>query len=214
MAIEAAMNVHKRRMTIDLEGNLVFQEVMNCITHGLGVLLAFMGSTTLSSAVRGSSTRHVVSCAVYSTSLVVLYTSSTLYHSFFSMRNTKWVFEVLDKCAIYILISGSYTPFLQIVLSHKPIWSIYLLGFLWLLCFLGITVEFTMPTWEYKGIFSLAMYLGMGWSGVVCLPGKFDRHKLACLTIQYRGCKGATIGGDELDVPRGRVVYRWSSVLC
>jgi hemolysin III len=182
MAIETAMtNLHKQNqkkhprhqihMTLDLEGNLVFQEVMNCITHGCGVLLAFVGSFTLSTAVRGSSTRHVVSCAVYSTSLVVLYTSSTLYHSFFSMRNTKWVFEVLDKCAIYILIAGSYTPFLQIVLAHEPIWSIFLLGFLWILCLLGITVEFVMPTWQYKRQFSLAMYLGMGWSALVCLPG-------------------------------------------
>lgn len=173
MAIENAMNTHKKRIPIDLEGNLVFQEVMNCITHGLGVLLAFFGSTTLFAAVRDSSPRHRVSCAVYSTSLVVLYTSSTLYHSFFSMRNTKWVFEVLDKCAIYILISGSYTPFLQIVLAHEPLWSVFLLGFLWLLCFLGITVEFAFPTWQYKGMFSLAMYLGMGWSAVVCLPGTF-----------------------------------------
>jgi hemolysin III len=195
MAIEAAMNqLHKKtnhhnkkhhhhhhhHLALDLEGNLVFQEIMNCITHGCGVLLAFLGSTTLSAAVRGSSTRHVVSCAVYSTSLVVLYTSSTLYHSFFSMRNTKWVFEVLDKCAIYILISGSYTPFLQIVLAHKPIWSIFLLGFLWILCFLGITVEFAVPTWPRKGQFSLAMYLGMGWSAIVCLPGmlSFDAERM------------------------------------
>lgn len=173
MAIETAMKRNRKRMAMDLEGNLVFQEVMNCITHGLGAVLAFVGSTTLSAAVRGSSQRHIVSCAVYSTSLVVLYTSSTLYHSFFSMRNTKWVFEVLDKCAIYILISGSYTPFLQIVLSHKPIWSTYLLGFLWILCFLGIAIEFTLPTWQYRRMFSLAMYLSMGWSALICLPGKF-----------------------------------------
>lgn len=89
------------------------------------------------------------------------------------MRTTKWVFEVLDKCAIYILISGSYTPFLQIVLSHEPLWSTYMLSFLWILCGLGITMEFSLPTWEHRSKFSLAMYLGMGWLALVCLPGMY-----------------------------------------
>ena len=155
---------------LDLEGNLVFQEIMNGVTHGLGVLLALTGSGLLSAAVTDKSRLHYASCAIYSASLVVLYTSSTLYHSFFSMRNAKYVFEVMDKCAIYILIAGSYTPCLQIVLSHEPMWSRYLLAFLWLLCFLGICVEFAWPTWPAKFKFSLAMYLCMGWSAVVCLP--------------------------------------------
>ena len=155
---------------VDLEGNLVFQEVMNALTHGLGVLLAFWGSFLMSRRVAGKSTRHVTSCAVYNTSLVVLYTSSTLYHSFFTMQNTKYIFEVLDKCAIYILIAGSYTPFLQIVLAHEPMWSTGLLSFLWLCGVLGIGVEACLPVWRYRKIFSLAMYLGMGWSALVCLP--------------------------------------------
>lgn len=174
-SIEAALEKrHKKTqlpvLTLDLEGNLVFQEIWNGITHGLGVLLAFIGAWTMSAAVQHKTYLHVLSCAVYSLSLVVLYTSSTLYHSFFSMRHTKWIFEVLDKCAIYMLISGSYTPFLSIVLAHEPLWSTGLLVFLWLLCVLGIGVEFTLPTWQHKGKFSLAMYLGMGWSAVVCLP--------------------------------------------
>lgn len=76
----------------------------------------------------------------------------------------------MDKCAIYILIAGSYTPFLQVVLSHEPRFSNYLLFFLWILCIMGIGVEFVLPNWIYKPRFSLAMYLGMGWSALVCLP--------------------------------------------
>lgn len=146
---------------------------MNGITHGLGIILAFAGIFILSNRVKDLSTRHVASCAVYSTSLLVLYTSSTLFHSFFSMQNTKYVFEVLDKCAIYILIAGSYTPILQVVLAHKRIWSVYLLGFIWTCCFCGITVEAIFPIWRHKALFSLAMYLGMGWSCIVCLPELF-----------------------------------------
>ena len=86
------------------------------------------------------------------------------------MQNTKYIFEVLDKCAIYILIAGSYTPFLQIVLAHEPLWSTGLLSFIWICGLLGITVEATLPVWRYRRFFSLAMYLGMGWSALVCLP--------------------------------------------
>jgi len=175
IAVERALQAREQKgmstIIIDLEGNLVFQEICNGITHGLGVLMAFCGAWLLSNVVADKPSKlHSVSCGIYSTSLVVLYTSSTLYHSFFSMRHTKWVFEVLDKSAIYILIAGSYTPFLTIVLHHEPIYSIGLLIFLWVLCFLGIGVEFGCPTWAHKGKFSLAMYLGMGWSAIVCLP--------------------------------------------
>ena len=175
VAIDRALQAREQKgwmpvMTIDLEGNHVFQEIMNGVTHGLGVLLAFIGASILSNAVQGKSPWHAVSCGIYSTSLVVLYTSSTLYHSFFTMLHTKWVFEILDKCAIYILIAGSYTPFTTIVLHHEPIYSIGLLTFLWSCCVLGIGVEFGFPTWRHRGKFSLAMYLGMGWSALVCLP--------------------------------------------
>jgi len=70
---------------VDLEGNMVFQEVMNCVTHGLGILLAMIGTILLSNRVRGKPPHFVMSCAVYSVSLLVLYLSSTLFHSFFAL---------------------------------------------------------------------------------------------------------------------------------
>jgi len=181
-------------IVIDLEGNLVLQEVMNGVTHGLGVLLAFLGSYLLSFRVRDLSHRHTLSCMVYSSSLVVLYMSSTLYHSFFTMQHTKYIFEVMDKCAIYILIAGSYTPFLQIVLWHEPLYSVYLLTFLWVCCVLGICVEAFLPSWRGKGKFSLAMYLGMGWSSVVCLPEVARVIPEGALNLMILGGVGYTAG--------------------
>lgn len=84
-------------MTIDLEGNHVFQEIMNGVTHGLGVLIAFAGAYVLSSAVRGKSQVHILSCGIYSTSLVVLYTSSTLYHRYVRRRLKAAVFAWVLK---------------------------------------------------------------------------------------------------------------------
>lgn len=164
-----AQGVDDDDILVDLEGNMVFQEVMNCVTHGLGILLGTIGSFVLASKVREMENHYKLSCAVYSISLVVLYMSSTLYHSFFALLRTRYIFQVFDKCAIYILIAGSYTPFLTIVLHHKPMWSGSLLAFIWVCALSGIGVEAFFPLWKYRPRFSLAMYLGMGWSCLICM---------------------------------------------
>jgi hemolysin III len=181
-------------LAVNLEGNLVLQEVMNGVTHGLGVLLAFLGSYLLAERVRDASSRHRVSCLVYSTSLIVLYMSSTLYHSFFTMLHTRYIFAVIDKCAIYILIAGSYTPFLQVALRHEPLYSTHLLGFIWVCCALGIYVEAFLPAWKHKGRFSLAMYLGMGWSALVCLPDVARVVPEAAMNLMVLGGVAYTAG--------------------
>lgn len=167
---------------------------MNGITHGVGVLLSLLGGYLLSQRVAGSSLTHVVSCGIYTMSLVCLYLSSTLYHSFFSTVNTRYVFKVMDKCAIYILIAGSYTPLLQILLIDEPVYSYGLLGFLWLCGGLGISVEAMYPTWKWKGKFSLSMYLAMGWSALVCLPEMKDRLPVECVYLLFLGGVGYTAG--------------------
>lgn len=167
---------------------------MNGVTHGLGIILAFVGSILLSNRIKHLTTTHVVSCGVYSTSLIVLYTSSTLYHSFFSMQHTKYIFEVLDKCAIYILIAGSYTPFLRVVLGHSKMWSVWLLAFIWTCCLCGIGVEAFYPLYKHKNLFSLAMYLGMGWSCVVCLPELVGILPQGAMKLLVLGGLGYTCG--------------------
>jgi hemolysin III len=169
-------------------------QIMNGITHGLGVLLSLIGGYLLYNRVRDMSYVHHISCAVYTTSLLALYMSSTLYHSFYALQHAKYVFMVFDKCAIYILIAGTYTPFLQIMLVDKPIWSVGLLGFIWVCCFLGISVEAFYPTWRYRPMFSLAMYLGMGWACIVCLPEMKSRMPIGCINLILLGGVGYTVG--------------------
>jgi hemolysin III len=142
---------------------------MSGVTHGLGIVFSIVAGALLSDKVKDKPPMHVFSCMVYSASLIVLYTASTLYHSFFTMKHTKYIFEVIDKCAIYILIAGSYTPFLHIVLRDYPMWSIGLLIFIWTACFCGVSVEAMCPTWKHKGKFSLSMYLSMGWCCLICM---------------------------------------------
>ena len=167
---------------------------MNGATHGLGVVLSLIGGFLLSERVQNQSLTHAISCSVYTTSLLVLYLSSTLYHSFFSLQNIKYIFQVMDKCAIYVLIAGSYTPFLTVMFGDKPSYSVGLLGFIWTCCFLGIAVEAFAPTWKWRPVFSLSMYLGMGWAAIVCLPEMGERLPMRCIHLLVLGGVGYTAG--------------------
>jgi hemolysin III len=167
---------------------------MNGITHGLGVLLSLYGGYLLSQRVHHQSYTHAISCGIYTSSLLALYLSSTLYHSFFTMLNTRYIFQVMDKCAIYILIAGSYTPFLQILMGDQLVFSYGLLGCLWLFGGLGIAVEAMYPTWKWKGTFSLSMYLGMGWAALLCLPHMKERLPTGCIHLVVLGGVAYTAG--------------------
>lgn len=167
---------------------------MNGCTHGLGIVLAIAGAILLMRRVQGMSPRHVISCAIYSFSLLVLYTSSTLYHSFFALKNTRYIFEVLDKCAIYILIAGSYTPFLAITLIHHMHLMVFILCFIWFACLVGIYVEYSFPTWRQKGNFGLAMYLGIGWVAVLVPRDVVDTVAQGAVNLIVLGGVGYTAG--------------------
>lgn len=179
---------------VDVESNLVFAEVMNGVTHGVGMVLALIASVLLSRQVENQSARHTISCGVYSLSLMVLYLSSTLFHSLFALRGIQWILRSLDKSAIYILIAGTYTPFLQIVLANDPLFSTYLLAFLWICCVLGIWVEAFQTQWKYRGHFSLLMYLSMGWSALLFLPTVITRLPLRPLVYLVLGGVSYTAG--------------------
>lgn len=179
---------------VDLEGNLVLQEVMNGVTHGLGVIMCLIGAILMHHRVRDSDANTRISCGVYSASLLVLYISSTLYHSFFALKYTRYIFECLDHCAIYILITGSYTPFLRIALHDKPLGSFYLLIFLYFCCAGGVIVEAFYNSWIHKSKFSLAMYLGMGWSCMICMPQMMEVLPKEAINLVMLGGIGYTSG--------------------
>jgi len=203
--INGTNEVEKVMMIVDLEGNLVYQEVMNCVTHGLGIILGTVGQLLLNRQIVGQPWYYIVSCAIYSTSVITLYMSSTLFHSFFALRRVKFIFGVFDKCAIYLLIAGSYTPFLMIGLHHKQSISMKLLLFIWGCAISGIFVEMFYHSWKYKSNFSLAMYLGMGWCCLTCMPDIVEvlpRNALVLLVaggVSYTGGVPFFIRNTNLD---------------
>jgi hemolysin III len=139
-------------------------ERLNSITHLVGAALALVGLVVLvvQAALRGGATT-IVSVSVYGASLLLLYTSSTLYHS---LKGTaKRVFQRLDHVAIYLLIAGTYTPFTLVVLKGRLGW--WLFAAVWALAIVGMLQEFRKSTG--RRILSVVIYIGMGWVGVLVL---------------------------------------------
>ena len=140
------------------------EEIANSITHGLGVILSVAGvSVLLTFAVlRGGGAWVVVACSVYGASLVLLYATSTLYHSF-PWPRVKRLFRVLDHSAIFILIAGTYTPFTLVSLRGRWGWSLF--GVMWGLAILGISTKpFTIDRMHFL---STVIYIAMGWMIVI-----------------------------------------------
>ena len=141
------------------------EEIANSITHGIGILLAIAALCILIVfASRHGDAWHVVSVCVYATTLILLYTASTLYHSIQTQR-LKGFLQNLDHSAIYLLIAGTYTPFTLVSLRGAWGWSLF--GVVWGLAVLGIVLQF-MPAKPRKAV-SLMLYVGMGWSVVAAV---------------------------------------------
>ncbi|UJF23745.1 hemolysin III family protein [Suttonella sp. R2A3] len=140
-------------------------ERFNSWSHLIGSLLAIIATVVL--IVRGArygDAYHVVAAAIYGSSLILLYSASTFYHSLRSPR-AKRFFKKIDHCAIYLLIAGSYTPYTLITLRGAWGWSIF--GVSWALALIGIAQEFIFA--KGNRVLSLVLYLTMGWLVLVAI---------------------------------------------
>lgn len=137
----------------------VGEEIANALTHGIGALLGVAALTMMIvMSVKHSDSARVISSVIYGSSLILLYLSSTLYHSLQSPR-LKNLFQILDHCAIYILIAGTYTPFMLV--SLKDTWGYLLLIVIWSLALFGIIFKaFFRDRFARVSLFT---YLAMGW---------------------------------------------------
>lgn len=135
------------------------EEIANSITHGLGVLFAVGGLTALMvlTAYFGT-TSHLISYLVYGISMILLYTASTLYHALPGER-AKRFFKICDHSAIYLLIAGTYTPFLVLNLQGATAWIA--VAVIWSMALVGVIFKLFF-TGRFKGLSTL-LYIGMGW---------------------------------------------------
>lgn len=135
------------------------EEIANSITHGIGTGLSIVGLTVLVifAALKDSS-YHLVSFSIYGATLVALYLASTLYHSI-QHPGAKRILRRIDHAAIYLLIAGTYTPFLLI--SLRSTWGWTLLVVIWGMAILGIAYKLLFL--EYYERLSALGYVLMGW---------------------------------------------------
>jgi hemolysin III len=143
----------------------VGEEIANAVTHGIGAVLGIVAFTLLVTfAVWNGGAVEIVSAIVFGTTLVLLYTASTLYHSF-PWPRVKHIFKLLDHAGIYLLIAGTYTPFTLVTLRGQGGWRLFAL--VWALAILGITLE---AFWAYRpGWLSALIYLAMGWLALLMM---------------------------------------------
>jgi hemolysin III len=145
------------------------EEVANSVTHGLGLLASLAGAFVLVSlAVEQGGVWHVVSAAVYGTTLVTMYTASTLYHALKETRARR-VLRILDHCAIYLLIAGTYTPITLVGLQGGWGWTLF--GLAWSFAAAGIVFK-VLATGRFA-VLSTVTYVLMGWLCIVAVKPMF-----------------------------------------
>jgi hemolysin III len=135
------------------------EEFVNAVTHGLGMVASVAAAAVLIvlAALNGDAWL-ITGVSVFATSLIALYTASTLYHAVRS-EALKARLKVLDHAAIYLLIAGTYTPFMIGALRGGWGWSLF--AVVWGLAVVGIALKLVY-TGRYR-VLSTSMYVAMGW---------------------------------------------------
>ncbi len=155
----------------------------NAITHGIGAAFAVAGAIYIIAASLHGTAWLIVSCSVFSTTLVLVYLCSTLYHSLVRTR-ARHVFQVLDHSAIYLLIAGTYTPFTLVCLRGPVGWVLF--GVVWALAVAGVIFK-SLAVGRFA-VASALVYLFQGWFVVFAARPLLD-------AIGWRGMAWLGAGG-------------------
>lgn len=166
------------------------EEVLHTITHGIGLLLSIAGLTTLVAfaSINGDSW-HVITSSVYGATLILLYSASTLYHGI-PHAGAKKLLKQFDHAAIYLLIAGTYTPYLLVSLRED--WGWLLFSIIWVVAITGVVFEFCECK-PFKRI-SLWLYLCMGWMIVVAINPMLQNVSTGGLILLLAGGLAYTAG--------------------
>lgn len=172
------------------------EELANRLSHGLGIGLSAAGLVLMAVySARFGDAWHVVSTSIFGATLVLLYTSSTLYHSM-SDERLRHFFRKIDHAAIFLLIAGTYTPFLLVTLRGPWGWSLF--GVVWGLALVGVGLKFWFA--HRFNLASTIVYLVMGWLVVVAF-------KPLLVALPAGGVKLLFAGG--LCYTGGAGIYLW-----
>lgn len=166
------------------------EEVFNSITHGVGTLLSIAALVLLVvfASIRGNAW-HIVSFSIFGATLVLLYLASTLYHSF-TKEKVKNLFARFDHAAIFLLIAGTYTPYVLTVLRGALGWTIF--GIIWGLAISGVVIRSIYLTRFRK--LMVGIYLGMGWMFTLAIVPMIRNLSTTSLIFLFLGGVFYSIG--------------------
>lgn len=162
----------------------VKEELANTLTHALGMVLSIVGLVLLLSkaSAHNADTLTITSMSIYGGSMIVLFLASTLYHAI-PYQKAKRSLKTFDHCAIYLLIAGSYTPFLLVSL-RTPL-AISLMVVIWSIALFGIIMKMAF-VYRFKRL-SLATYLIMGWLSLIVIYQLAMNLSIGGLTLLAAG---------------------------
>ncbi|OZM56705.1 hemolysin D [Lottiidibacillus patelloidae] len=172
------------------------EELVNAITHGLGAVLSIAALVLLIvfSSLKGN-VWHIVSFTIFGSTMVILYVSSTLVHSF-PEGKVKDLFDIFDHSSIYLFIAGTYTPYLLVVIKGALGWTLF--GVVWGIAVFGVVFK---AYFVKKFLFlSTFIYILMGWLIVFA-------WKPLSSTLPYNGLVLLVMGGVLYTI--GTVFYVW-----
>ncbi|MGR5196075.1 PAQR family membrane homeostasis protein TrhA [Vibrio rotiferianus] len=167
------------------------EELANSITHGIGMIFGIVGLVLLliKAFDQQADALTITSMAIYGSSMIVLFLASTLYHAIPSPKAKRWL-KTFDHCAIYLLIAGSYTPFLLVSL-RTPL-AIGLMIVIWTIALIGIIMKVAF-VYRFKKL-SLMTYLVMGWLSLIVIYQLAINLDIGGLTLLAAGGLVYSIG--------------------
>ena len=171
------------------KGEDLFNAISHIVGGGLGVVFCIILMIVASYAPAAD---KFIAAAVYSFSIIALYTMSALYH-FLPQGKAKSVFRVFDHCTIFVLIAGCYTPFCLLAFRGTTI-GYAMLGIEWGLAVLGITFNGINMRWKAVKVLSMIAYVIMGWMIIPAIPLLLQSVSTACFVWLLVGGLAYTVG--------------------
>jgi len=166
------------------------EEVANSVSHGIGMIAALIGAFFLiRHAVMLGDPAFIVGCSIFAATMVMLYMASSLYHALPPGRS-KAVALVIEHSGIFLLIAGTYTP-LTLGVLYGP-WGWLLLGIVWGLAFIGITLKILLKSHHH--ILFTSLYLLMGWAIVIAIEPLMANISQTGLFLLVAGGLSYTVG--------------------
>ena len=185
------------------------EELFNSISHIVGgaFAIAALALSVIMAALRGNAW-GVVSASIYGATMVVLYTMSSIYHGL-TAPVAKRVFQVIDHCAVFLLIAGTYTPLTLCALRPQyPVLAWWVFGIVWGVAALGITLN-AIDLKKYA-VFSMVCYLAMGWCLILVIKPVLATVALPGLLFFMAGGVSYTIGAALYGLGKKRLKYMHS----